>query len=188
MITPLQLDIICVLPLTYCHVDFGYKIVNFIEIQNLFGCYLSHIRVRTKILTFTRSLLCSRRNGINQKAYLMLISSRSKWYKICVLHKKLVFGVIIALIIFELLNEGFWPFKRMKMGQCLTYRKQWMPSVNVLKFKVHKSFWISKYVTIFSDRWIIPDDIPEENAVNQRGPQRKDALGTKLTVNGTSKF
>ena len=42
-----------------------------------------------------------------------------------------------------------------------------MPSVNVLKFKIHYSFWIFKYVNIFSDWWIMPDVIPDENTANQ---------------------
>ena len=53
---------------------------------------------------------------------------------------------------------------------------------------MHYSFCISKYINTFSDRWIIPHDTPEENTVDQPRPQQKDALGMRLTVNGTSKF
>ena len=44
------------------------------------------------------------------------------------------------------------------------------------------------FLNTFSDRWIIPHDTPEENTVDQPRPQQKDALGMRLTVNGTSKF
>ena len=47
---------------------------------------------------------------------------------------------------------------------------------------------IFKYINIFSDWWIMPDDIPDENTVNQLRPKRKDALGMTLKVNRKCKF
>ena len=47
---------------------------------------------------------------------------------------------------------------------------------------------IFKYINIFSDWWIMPDDIPDENTVNQLRPKRKDALGMTLKVNRKYKF